>query len=235
MTKQDDELMFDATEEFLDQFLDETNSLRVSTEETLDELAQLNRKFPRDASIGDKLSILRETLEQLSHSLTKRLDLINSFVRDGTDVIDGRLALTTRVLSERSDEITVSLAQLSNDLSALGEKLAAAPTPAPPQTPAQTLVPAPAPVLPKSDAAAETSKRVEELCGRMFQTVESLNMSVARAQGELEARLAKIESTLGKIRAEVNSGGVSFIKILAAVIFPLLLATGLAFLWSRYR
>lgn len=220
MANHDDEQAFSDEEEFLDQFLEETTSLRLSAESSLDALSQLSRQFPRDCSIGDRLGILRESLEQLAHTLTGKLELINSFVRDGTDVIDGRLALTTRVLSERSDEIAVSLAQLSNELSMLGEKL---------ETP-----PAPVPVaVPDDSTTVESIARAEKALGELLRAIDASNLNVARSYSEIETRLDRLETALGRI-ADRSKSSFGWLKVLAAVIVPLLLAGAIAYFCSRH-
>ena len=211
----------------LDHFLDETNALRVAAEEVLEDLAQWEQPELPIEETAAPAALLQESLEQLAYSLGTKFELVNSFVRDSTDVLDGRLALTTRLLSERADESSVALAQLSNELvetsdtlkdiqnriAVVLEKLSAAPATA---------------EAPKLEPVMKGLETLSDELGRM---INAGTLTLSRQQHDFEKRVAKLEAALSRSARRPSKKTENAYFGLA--IF-LLFANGLMILWLRF-
>jgi len=211
-------------EESLDHFLDETTALRVAAEEVLEDLAQWEQPERIESNPQPPVSLLQESLEQLSYSLGTKFDLVNSFVRDSTDVLDGRLALTTRLLSERADESSVALAQLSNELVEASETLKDI------RGKIAQLAERPSPE-PQAPSLEPVTDQIEALREELSRMINAGTLTLSRQQHDFEKRVAKLEAAFSRSARRPSKKTENAYFGLA--IF-LLFVNALMILWLRF-
>ena len=206
----------------LESFLEQTDDWKRSTENVLEKIRAL--PAGEAAAPSEPKSVFEERLEEFSGNLEARLELTNSFVKDGVDVLDGRIALSTRMLAERHDEQAVGLSQLSNSVAELEQLI----------MDLQSSIYA----LKQRTGGQheplfhqELTQRLEDLSAQMLSTIDSGTLGINRRQQEVETRLARLEATLS--RQSRRSRSVAEHPFFALVIF-LFLVNAFMILWIRF-
>ncbi len=207
----------------LDHFLDETTALRVATEEALDDLAQWPQPDDEPPVNTFDPNFFRESLEQLSYTLGAKFELVNSFVRDSTEVLDGRLAMTTRLLSERADEATVGISQIFHELADVSQQLKEARNQL-----AAVLEHQSTPDDPRNDLSVEQAVDLSE---KIMQTSTAGTQSILRRQHDLDDRIAKLEAALSRnARKPARKTENAYFSLAVLLLF----VNALMILWLRF-
>lgn len=207
----------------LENFLEQTDDFKKSTEHALEKI----RALPGDSPAGssEPKSVFEQSLEEFYGSIESRFELTNSFIRDGVDVLDGRIALSTRMLAERHDEHTVGLSQMGSTVLELEQLVLDV------QTSIHALKQRPGS---QHDSLfhQEMMQRLEELSAQMLSTIDSGTLGITRRQQEVETRLARLEATLSR-QTRRTTRGISEHPFFALVIF-LFLVNAFMILWIRF-
>ena len=216
----------------LDQFLAEAVELKRSTEQVLQQIADLpaepQEESPAQENLLESLSLLKETLSQFSHVHSTKLDALGVDLQETADIIDGRIALAVRTLSEGQDQVSVSVSQLANDLKGLEENLFNL----------RSLMSA---FKDRADKANEPrtitvdntqiENKFNELGGEILRTVDAGNLGLSRKQQDVESRLAKLETLI--IRSSRKRNDDTQNAYLLLVVF-LLFVNMFMILWIRF-
>ncbi len=214
----------------LDHFLEEADILKEATELALRQIAEIDHMIePLAAKPEEKIALVQESIAQFSHTVSARLDSTNQYFRDGIDVLDGRIALATRMLNERHDEQVVSMTQVSADLNELNEQLAQF----------QSLLlslrerlETPIENRPEeSETTIDLTLQLQELGAELLRSIDTGILGVNRSQQDVEARLARLEAAISRQGRRTTRASEN--PFLGVLIF-LLLVNALMILWLRF-
>ncbi|MFN8392700.1 MAG: hypothetical protein U0136_20580 [Bdellovibrionota bacterium] len=212
----------------LDHFLRGAEELRQSTERALFELTELPEPIvPKTDPVAEGISLLKESLSQYSHVQSAKMDSLSNDFRDAVDVIDGRIALATRVLSERQDGCTVSLTQIERELSLLQEGMARM------QSDITLLASHEEPDLSDVQLLEQQEAlygRVDSLTQEFAEMLEGTSEALARRQQDVDARLARLETAINRLAKPPRR----FKNLSAWMIVALLLANAGLMAWIQF-
>lgn len=215
----------------LDEFLEQTGDWKRATESALEQIAAMPVSELSDplsdsrAAMVEKLRALTKAVDELHQHAREKFEVASSFMRDAVDVLDGRIALTTRTLNERHDEHTVSFTQLSSDVASLHDHLQLM------QSALEGLRSLQADGPHDASFGTELTGKIEELGQQVLATLDASAVGMTRRQQDVENRLARLEATLSRQQRRARS--VSEQPFFSIIMF-LFFVNAFMIVWLRF-